>query len=285
MSSRARVFLVFTAGGLLFAQRPSETPAPALTYQHQPLRLPLACRAEDFEAAGLDCSEEEPCRVFLELTAVDAAVSKVLLVGNLHTAVATVSAIALLSEDAGATWRQPVKGEPGGGFESVQFLDPQRAWISVLSQGSLAADPYLLATVDGGHTWQKLAIWTEEGRAGLLQLFQFDSKTHGLALIDRSAAGTFNDRYELYETLDGGASWVLRQISSRPITLKWTARRNPDWRLREDPKVKTYELERRAGESWVRMANFRAELGVCKTLERKGVAPEAGPERSPDPIP
>ncbi len=250
--------------------RPQEAPAPQappLVYQHRPLQVPIACRADDFEAAGLECSEGEPCRLFLELTAVEAWGPKILLVGNIHTTMATLSSIALLSQDAGATWREPLKRLAATGFEAVQFLSEQQGWIAAQPQGQLATDPYFLATPDGGANWQKLPIWSEEGRSGLLQQFHFDNKDHGFALIDRPEAGPGAGRYELYETLNGGGSWMLRETSSRPITPKWSARPTADWRLREDGKLKTYELERRVGANWQRMANFRTELGICKALE------------------
>ena len=101
-------------------------------------------------------------------------------------------------------------------------------------------------------------------------------------LIDRSQSGSVTGRYELYETPNGGASWMLRESNSQPITPKWTARRASDWRLRDDGKAKTYEVERRVGNAWQRMANFFTELGVCKTLEATPPpAPAPGPGDTP----
>ena len=198
--------------------------------------------------------------MFLELTAVEAVGSRVLVAGNLHTSSATLSSIALMSEDAGTTWREPVARVPAAGFEFIQFLNDQQGWIAVQPHGQLPHDPYLLGTANGGQNWEPSRIWSEEGRHGLLQQFHFDSREHGLALIDR-----FSEGFELYETLNGGANWMLRQTSSRPITVKWPVRRPSDWRLREDEKLKTYEVERRVGDAWRRMANFRTEVGVCKS--------------------
>ena len=267
MRVRTKVLLLLLTPGIL---RPQEVPspqAPPLVYQQKPLQIPVACRADDFEAARLECSEDEPCRLFLELTAVGAVGPRILLVGNLHTATATLSSIALVSNDAGTTWREPLKRLAATGFEAVQLLSEQQGWIAVQPQGQFATDPYLLATSDGGANWQKLPIWSEEERSGLLQQFHFDNKDHGFVLIDRSEAGPANARYEIYETLNGGASWMLRETGTRPITPKWPAHSPPDWRLREDGKLRTYELERRVGANWQRMANFRTELGICKALE------------------
>jgi hypothetical protein len=277
------LFLIATA--FLWAQQPtvpqpSSSGAPALVYQHKPLRLPLACRAGDFEAAAIECTEEEPCRVFLELTAVDATGPKIVLVGNLHTSFATLASLALTSEDAGSTWHEPLKRMPATGFESVQLLNERQGWIAAQPEGQIAADPFLLATSDGGANWQRLPIWSEEGRSGILQQFNFDSGQHGFALIDRSQSGTADAGYELYESPNGGLTWMLREVSPKPITPKWTARRTTDWRLREDSRAKTYELERRVGDGWQRMANFLTDLGGCKALE-----PVTPPAPAPPPQP
>jgi hypothetical protein len=214
--------------------------------------------------------------MLLELTAVEAVGPKVLIVGNIHTPSATVSSLALMSDDAGTQWREPLERLPGAAFEGAQFLNEQQGWISVQPQSQFATDPYLLATTDGGAHWEKLPIWHEEGRAGALLQFYFDSRNHGFAIIDRLENGPGYSRYELYETPNGGATWMLHETSSRPIAPKWPARRPSEWRLREDSKLKTYELERRVGGGWSRMANFWTDLGVCKQPEPKA-APEAPP--------
>lgn len=266
--------------GIEAQEPPQPPPRPVMVYQRRPLKIPVACRAEDFERAGIECSEEDPCKVFLELTGIEAVGPKVLLVGNLHTASATLASVALLSEDAGSAWREPTPRTPATGFESVQFLNEQQGWIAAQPQEQLAVDPYLLATADGGATWQKMPIWSEEGRAGVLQQFYFNSKDHGFALIDRSQLGLDTGQYELYETPNGGLSWMLRESSSKPIAPKWTARRAAEWRLREDGKAKTYDVERSAGRTWQKMSSFATELAVCRALEPSHPpAPPAAPER------
>ena len=279
MTARAIVLLLWAgATALGVPQTPATAPSAVLVYERQPLRIPVSCRAADLEAAGLLCSDEEPCRLFLELTAVEAVGPKILITGNLHTSAATLSSIALLSEDAGTTWREPAPRVAAAGFESIQFLNDQQGWIVVQPHGQFPHDPYLLGTANGGQNWEPLRLWSEEGRAGLLQQFHFNSREHGWSLVDRSAAAA---GYELYETLNAGASWMLRETSSRAIAPKWPARRPSDWRLREDGKLKTYELERRVGDSWRRMANFRTELGVCKNPEPVAPPPPpAVPEES-----
>ena len=248
--------------------------AQQMVWERRPLRVPLSCRVAELEAANIQCSDDEPCRVFMELTAVEGVGPKILAGGNLHTTAATLSSIALWSEDAGTTWREPLARIPAAGFESVQFLNDQHGWIAVQPQDQFPHDPYLLVTTNGGQNWEPLKIFNEEGRQGLLQQFYFDSRDHGWALIDRSSEG-----FEMYETLNGGTSWMLRETSSRPITAKWAVRRASDWRLREDGKLRTYEVERRVGESWRQVANFRMEVGVCKNPEP--VAPPKPPPENP----
>ncbi|HYM10342.1 MAG TPA: hypothetical protein VEU62_06405 [Bryobacterales bacterium] len=261
----------------------AEAPVRPLIYQGRPLRVPLTCRAEGFEAAGIECSDDEPCRIFLELNAVDAIGPKIFLVGDLHTSSATVYSLALASNDAGTTWKEPLARLPAAGFEAMQFINDQQGWIVVQPQEQFPADPYLLATTDGGAHWEKLLIWSEQGRGGVLQQFYFESKDHGFVLIDRSQTGSVSDRYELYETMTGGSSWMLKETGSKPITTKWPARQNPDWRIREDAKLKTLELERRVSSFWKRMANFRTEVGICKALEAGPKGPESAPETAPPP--
>ena len=209
--------------------------------------------------------------------------SKILVMGNLHTPSSTLSSVLLASDDAGATWREPLPRSALVGLEAAQFLDAQNGWIVAQPQGAVPHDPYLLGTADGGATWRKLSLWGDEARAGLLQQFYFDSKDHGWALVDRSAAGAKTDRYELYETVTGGNSWMLRESSARPIQTKWPPRPAPPFRLREDPKLKTYEVERRAGEDWTRVANFNTELGACRAIEPPP-APKKEPAEPPPPV-
>jgi hypothetical protein len=284
MSPALQILFLLTVGGLLAGQ---ETTAPAstvLVYTRDPLRIPVECRAADFEAANVQCSLEEPCQVFLELTTVEAVGSKVFLAGNLHTGTATLASLVLLSDDGGGRWREPFQRFPGASGEAVQFLNEQQGWIAVQPQQQFPADPFLMSTADGGVRWQNRRIFAEEGRAGLLQQFRFDSPQHGFVLIDRSQSGLGVDRYELYETLTGAASWLLRETSSRPIEPKWPERRPPEWRLRADARAKTYDVERRIGATWRRMASFHTDLVQCKELQSplRRAPPPPDPAEDPD---
>ena len=51
---------------------PAPTPVlpPILENTGKPVVVPFQCSAEDIQAAGLSCSEDDPCPIYLELTAV-----------------------------------------------------------------------------------------------------------------------------------------------------------------------------------------------------------------------
>src|ERR1700689_4514966 len=91
---------LFVSMSLLCAQGPLENSG-------KPMRVGYECTAADTQAAGLGCSEEDPCPVYLELSNVEAVGSKVFLTGNLHTPMATLYSILLASEDDGNTWTEP----------------------------------------------------------------------------------------------------------------------------------------------------------------------------------
>jgi hypothetical protein len=284
MSPSVRLIALLAYGSVLGAQE--APPASAiLVYTREPLRIPVECRAEDFAAADLHCSEEEPCQVFLELTSVEAVGPKVFVTGNLHTSSATLASVVLFSDDGGGRWQEPVRRFPSASGEAVQFLNEQHGWVAVQPHRHFPLDPFFMSTSDGGARWQMRRIWSEEGRAGLVQQFRFDTPQHGFVLIDRSQSGRERDRYELYETMNSGASWLLKESSPRPIEPKWPERRSSEWRLRTDAKAGTYELERRVGAAWRRMANFRTEVAACRELTGPAVEKPDPAAENPNPDP
>ena len=69
-----------------------------------PVNVAYQCTPQDIEALGLNCSPEEPCPVFLELSSAEAiGGSRFLITGNLHTRDVTLYSILLYSEDGGTT--------------------------------------------------------------------------------------------------------------------------------------------------------------------------------------
>jgi photosystem II stability/assembly factor-like uncharacterized protein len=124
----------------------------------------------------------------------------------------------------------------------------------------LPKDPFLLMTTDGAKSWRKVPLFEDTGY-GSIQQFWFESTTAGELVLDRSQGGT--KRYELYQSMTGGASWELQQKSERPIALSKT--RPPEsgnWRIRADGE--SYRIERRTVQGWESATRFATHAGDCK---------------------
>jgi photosystem II stability/assembly factor-like uncharacterized protein len=219
-----------------------------------PFHLDYNCPAEDVDSFGLSCSPEEPCAVFLELSAVESTGDRLFVAGNLHTGSTTLYGVVLLSDDGGTTWAEPLMRLHAAALEQIQFVDAATGWISGQAIEPLPRDPFMLLTTDAGKTWQKRAIF-EEPQFGSIAQFWFDSKTTGRMEIDHSGG------HDVYETNTGGESWELKQSSQRPIALKG---RTEDATLRLRPDGKLYHVERRGGTSWSPVASFTIHVADCK---------------------
>ena len=99
---------------------------------------------------GLNCSPEEPCPVFLELSSAESAGNRVFVTGNLHTRDVTLYSVLLTSEDGGTTWTEPMSRVRNASLEQIQFLDQQTGWISGVMIDPLARDPFMLLTKEIG---------------------------------------------------------------------------------------------------------------------------------------
>ncbi len=259
----------------------------------KPMRVPVQCTDDDIQWAGLTCSEEEPCPVYLELSAVEAVGNKLFLIGNIHSSTTTLYSLLLTSDDAGKTWREPHSRMRGTGFDHIQFLDFETGWISGQQLQPLPRDPFLLATADGGKTWRELPIFSES-RVGAIQQFRFDSRKTGSLVIDRLQSGEAA-RYERYETPSGGESWMIREASERPIRLRGLdSLASADWRLHADAGSKSFRVEKRQGERWAVIASFLVPVGQCKPEapklaepppEQPSETPAAPPAPPPAPAP
>src|SRR6266568_5187134 len=84
---------------LLCGQAPETPVTPKgpgkLTNTGAPLRVPFQCTNEDMEWAGMSCSAEEPCPVYLELAAVEAVGNRIFLAGNIHSNSVTLYSVLL----------------------------------------------------------------------------------------------------------------------------------------------------------------------------------------------
>jgi photosystem II stability/assembly factor-like uncharacterized protein len=171
----------------------------------------------------------------------------------------------LLSEDGGRTWTEPAERLRSAALDRVQFLDENTAWAAGELLQPLPQDPFLLLTTDGGKSWRRRTIFSEsaENRYGIIQQFHFTARDSGSLIVDRGT-GADGDRYELYESPNGGESWSFKQSSTKPLTLRRPPPVSTEWRLRVDSRTQSYRIERRSGERWSDIAAFSVKVGVCK---------------------
>jgi photosystem II stability/assembly factor-like uncharacterized protein len=216
--------------------------------------------------------------VYLDLAGVHAVGQKMFLTGNVHNGASTMASVLLISEDGGASWFEPVERQRAAGLDQVQFYDVETGWVSGQTLGALPRDPFLLLTTDGGKTWRKRPLFGET-HIGSIERFHFESRTAGSLIIDRGPSGS-EARYERYETMTGGDSWMVREVSAKPMTVRGA--RPPGaaaWRIRADAKLGAHLVERRTGESWSRVSAFLVKAGECKPDD----APLAEPLPPPEP--
>jgi photosystem II stability/assembly factor-like uncharacterized protein len=240
-------------------------PPPVIENHGKPMLLPFRCGAEDIRAAGLSCTEEEPCPVFLELSSVASpSAGHLLVAGNIHTESATLYSTLLASEDAGRSWSEVYERMRGAGLDHIQFSGADTGWVSGQELVPVSQNPFLLLTADGGRTWVKRPILSDsaDNRFGSVQQFYFADKTGGLLILARGQGGG-TDRYALYESQTGGQSWDIRQESATPLRLKQPPPAS-DWRVMVDAASRSFHIEHRQGERWSVVAAFEVKLDPCK---------------------
>jgi len=243
----------------------------------EPVRIPYDCPEPDLQSAGLLCTEQEPCPIYLEINAIAAAGRKILIAGDLHATSVSLASILLASDDGGATWKEPAPRVSGAAIDQLQVFDRDHGWAAGEIQYPLTRDPFFLVTTDGGASWRRRPV-TDEGGPGSVLRFWFDGATHGQLIVDagKSAEG---GRYALYESETGGESWTIRSTTDAQPKLRLAppSTENPDYRVRAAEGGKTYEIEMRDGEQWRKMASLLIEVANCKLK-----APEL---REPPPTP
>jgi photosystem II stability/assembly factor-like uncharacterized protein len=227
----------------------------------KPMRVLYECTAADTQAAGLGCSEEDPCPVYLELSNVEAVGGKIFATGNLHTPMATLYSILLASEDSGAMWTEPHPRIHSSGLDQIQFVDFQNGWISGANLQGAPRDPFLLMTTDGGKTWRERPIF-EETRVAAIERFSFDTPANGIMLID---ARLDNGKRELYETSNAGENWTIQQTAADPAhAIKEKQAGTPGWRVRTDAATHSYVIENSENNRWQKVASFLVNIATCK---------------------
>lgn len=265
---------------------PAESKPALLENQGRPMSVPFECTDDDIAWAGLSCSEQDPCPVYLELAAIEPVGNKLFAAGNLHTEAVTLYSVLLGSDDQGKTWREVYQRMRGSGLDHIQFTDLANGWVSGEKLSPLAQDPFLLITNDGGAKWREQPIF-EDGGPGSIQQFSFESKDRGSLIVDHGE-GSEEERFGLYETPDGGGDWRIKQLSKVPLRLQHAEVADRDSRVRADRPTRSFRIERRQGEQWVTVAAFAVNAGACKPsadvppapVEEPGAAPPSQPERT-----
>ena len=238
------------------------------------------CRADDLALLGLACAHDEPCPVLLELATVETVGSRLILAGNLHTESVTLESVLLVSEDAGRNWVEGHPRIPAATLDQMQFLDFETGWILGQTLLTLPRDPFFLISHDGGRTWRKYPVFSES-RVGMVEGYWFQSRTKGSMTVDRLQSADNGMRYELYDSMTGGDSWMLRQLAETPIELKRPPEGESGLRLRADAASRAYRVERRAGDKWQLLAQFSVPAGECRAPEP--VLAEPTPEAPTEP--
>jgi photosystem II stability/assembly factor-like uncharacterized protein len=230
--------------------------------------LPFQCADEDIRWAGMSCSEDAPCPVFLELATVEALGNRILAAGNIHGDAVTLYSVLLASDDNGLSWREPHERIRGAGLDHIEHLGAGVAWIAGQVLFPFTQDPFLLVSTDGGVSWRQREVLSEENesRFGSIQQFYFTTRESGTLLLDRGA-GESGARYALYESSNGGETWAVKQESRKPIVSKRPATPASDWRVRADAGLKSFIVEHRAGTQWNTVAAFLVALDSCKPGE------------------
>jgi hypothetical protein len=280
--------LSFVAFGQVRPPAPSASPAsspapfakndagkPVLQNDGKPMTVPIRCTDDDIEWAGLSCSEEEPCPVYLELAGAESVGNRIIVFGNIHSDTVTLYSILLASDDAGKTWSEASNRIRGAGLDHIQFLDFETGWITGQALSPLPQDPFFLITNDGGKTWRQKNLFADS-RVGTILQFWFTAKNNGSLIVDRGQ-GAEGSRYELYESPNAGETWMVRETSDRPLKLKRGPTGVSVWRIRADAPSKSFRIERQGqADRWSSVAAFRIPIGACKP------APAAEPAAPPD---
>ncbi len=258
---------------------PAASQKAVLSNTGAPIRIPYQCTSEDLEWAGMSCSDEEPCPIYVELASLEPVGSRVFLSGNIHSSSTTLYSVMLATDDAGKTWSEPYDRMRGTVLDRIQFLDFENGWVGGQVEVPVAQDPFFLITSDGGKTWRKRPVFNEN-RAGTISEFWFTSRNQGALLIDRSQSGE-DGKYEFYESMTGGESWMLREVNEKPIKMRHVFEPNADWRIHPDSASKSFRIERRQGEKWVSLASFLVGIATCKSVEAPAAEPLAPPAPAP----
>lgn len=249
-------------------KEPEGPPEGTTIYQGPVISLSAVCDVDRLEYAGIRCSADRPCELFLELVSIASEGDWMILAGEVHTTEATYESVVLTSRDGGATWTESAERVPAGGIESISIVDAQTAFVAG-QQGDTATGeiPFLLVTDDGGVSWETRMVETGgEKVEGLVVAFQADTTSHGYLTLEQLAAT--GDAYRLYETYNGGRSWSIRQISADQPQIPGPrlAIKTENWSVRPDSASGEFIVAQRSSSSssgWADQGRFAGTVGAC----------------------
>ncbi len=224
-----------------------------------PVHVDYTCTPEDVESFGLTCSEEQPCALFFEVSAVDSIASQVFVAGDIHTATTTLYGVLLSTDDGGKSWNEAIPRLRSTSFEQFQIIQ-SHGWLSGQRIEPLPKDPFLMITADGGKSWRQRAMF-EETRFGSIAQFWFESPENGELIFDDSVGKAINQ--ELYSTKSGGENWEIKQKSTTPLHLK-AARPETSWKITAAAGSTTYLIEHIVNGQKQTVARFLIHIGDCK---------------------
>jgi hypothetical protein len=229
---------------------------------------PPACGDAEITEFGLECTVKDSCSIYLELAGIDEAGGRLFLSGNFHTGSATLWSLLLASDDEGRTWTEPHPRLRGAALDDIQFADAETGWVSGHIAGALPRDPFLLKTTDGGKTWRRVPVLEESGY-GAIDAFRFENRASGVLYLQRR--GEPRQRYQRWETQNGGDTWTLREAGPKPFPP--LRPRQSGWRIRTDTRARMYFVERLNEKAWTAVARFPVRFGECQPAPEPAAAP------------
>lgn len=111
--------------------------------------------------------------------------------------------------DALTQWRE-IEIDPNARFEGVQFVDSLHGWIAETEK--------LFRTVDGGATWESLALPSTSKHKARLSKLIFINPMTGWIMSEDYGKDREDHSSRIFRTNDGGKSWTL-QFSGADITI------------------------------------------------------------------
>jgi len=264
---------------LMAAQEGGEPEKADYEYTGEPIALKIECADDDIARFGLICPPEDPCPVYLELTAVDFMKGRLGLVGNIHGKSVTMYSVLLLSDDGGLSWKEPHERLPYSGLDDIHFHDDVHGWALGHVLDGEPHDPFFLLTTDGGRFWRRRPVFKDE-RAAVVKRFWFESGRSGGLLVDLPLEDEDGARHERWETMTGAESWMIREVSTRPIRVRRVRMRTrSDWRVIADAAAGAWQVQRGNENGWVTVSEFQVQPGACSE------APDDIAEAPPPPEP